>query len=282
MPEQIHAELFSRRQRIHSLYALHLTCRHNLYCIRLLLIKKCELYRAGVVKAAESIIHKNVQRPFFRLVGLILWISFAMANVLVLANTPNISEKPGLDVDAIKKPEVTPPALYVPTKRTRGNYLKIPSIPEQPPSQKNPEIQYYFRIVDRAATIYLVDPDLILAMVMVESRYKPLAGSRKSAKGLMQLMPGTAKEMGVLNIFNPEENILAGVKYFRQQLNRFGGDVELALAAYNAGFRKVRIYKGVPPYKETRDYIDDVFNYYQYFKIKKFLVEGTKKKRHFE
>lgn len=281
MFEEVHAELFSSCQRIPGLQVLRLKYRHNLFCIRLLMIEKCKLYRHGVQKAAETIMKTNVQRPFFRLAGLIFWIFFATANVLVLANTPNITEKPALVVSANKNSENKSAALYFPTKRPRDTYLKIPSIPEQPPSSKSPEIQYYFRIVDRAATLYLVDPDLILAIVMVESRYKPLAGSRKSAKGLMQLMPGTAKEMGVLNIFNPEENILAGVKYFRQQLNRFGGDVELALAAYNAGYRKVLIYKGVPPYKETRDYIDDVFNYYQYFKINKFLGEGADGKTSF-
>ena len=90
----------------------------------------------------------------------------------------------------------------------------------------------------------------------------------------MQLMPGTAKELGVLDIFNPEENNLAGAKYFRKLLDKFKGDVELALAAYNAGPRKVRIYKGVPPFKETREYIDKVFQYYAYYKLNKFLKEG--------
>ena len=217
----------------------------------------------------------DTQRTFFRLAGLIVWTFAATTHMLVLANTTDMNERPLAPIvsDSSRVDEKDTTALILPLKPPNNRYLKIPSLPEQPPSQKSPEIQYYHRIVDRAATLYLVDPELILAMVMVESRYKPLAGSGKKASGLMQLMPGTAREMGVLDIFNPEENILAGVKYFRKLLNRLEGDVELALAAYNAGYRKVRIYKGVPPYKETRDYIDNVFKYYSYYKFKKFLGE---------
>jgi soluble lytic murein transglycosylase-like protein len=82
----------------------------------------------------------------------------------------------------------------------------------------------------------------------------------------MQLMPKTAEELGVEDSFNPEENVDAGVEYFKMLLNRFAGDVTLALAAYNAGSRKVLKYQGVPPFKATKYYIKKVFNYYQVYK----------------
>jgi soluble lytic murein transglycosylase-like protein len=82
----------------------------------------------------------------------------------------------------------------------------------------------------------------------------------------MQLMPGTAQALGVEDSFNPKQNISGGVRYFKQLVKQFNGDVELALAAYNAGSKKVRHYQGVPPFKATRHYIKKVFKYYQIYK----------------
>jgi len=121
-------------------------------------------------------------------------------------------------------------------------------------------------IILRAANRHQVDPALVKAIIMVESSYNPKAISRRGAKGLMQLMPKTAEALGVGDSFNPEHNINAGVKYFRKLLNRFNGDIKLALAAYNAGSRKVRLYQGVPPFKATHSYIRKVFEYHQYYK----------------
>ena len=121
-------------------------------------------------------------------------------------------------------------------------------------------------IIQEASHRYEVEPELIHAIIMAESSYNPKAVSRKGARGLMQLMPSTAKALGVKDSFNPEHNIDGGVRYFRQLLDRFGGDVKMALAAYNAGIRKVREYKGVPPFKSTRYYINRVFSYYNRYK----------------
>ncbi|MBW2192825.1 MAG: lytic transglycosylase domain-containing protein, partial [Deltaproteobacteria bacterium] len=109
-------------------------------------------------------------------------------------------------------------------------------------------------------------PALIKAIIMAESGYNPRAISKKGAKGLMQLMPRTAEALGVEDSFNPEQNIRGGVKYFKQLVNQFQGDVTLALAAYNAGSKNVRKYQGIPPYKSTQYYIEKVFKYYQIYK----------------
>ncbi len=121
-------------------------------------------------------------------------------------------------------------------------------------------------IILQTANRYQVDPALVNAIVMAESEYNPRAVSKRGARGLMQLMPATAAALGVKDSFNPEQNLDGGVRYFKQLMNRFDGDVELALAAYNAGSRKVRLYRGVPPFKATKRYIKKVFLYYQIYK----------------
>ena len=124
----------------------------------------------------------------------------------------------------------------------------------------------YHHIILKAALRHEIDPALVKAIIMAESGYNPKAISKSGAKGLMQLMPRTAKSLGVENIFDPEHNINGGVRYFKRLVNRFKGDLKLALAAYNAGARIVRNYKGVPPFRATRRYIQKVFIYYEYFK----------------
>ncbi|MBN2569887.1 MAG: lytic transglycosylase domain-containing protein [Deltaproteobacteria bacterium] len=121
-------------------------------------------------------------------------------------------------------------------------------------------------IIERVANNYEVDPALIKAIVMVESRYNSKAVSTRGARGLMQLMPSTAEELGVEDSFNPEHNITGGVKYFKGLLNRYDGDVKIALAAYNAGSGIVSKYNGIPPYKATRTYIAKVIEYYKHYK----------------
>ena len=113
-------------------------------------------------------------------------------------------------------------------------------------------------IITKAAEAHDVDPNLVRAVIKVESAYKPRARSHKGAMGLMQLMPGTARDYGVRNAYDPEENIYAGVKHLKSLLNRF--DVRLAVAAYNAGAATVERYGGIPPYKETRDYVKKVLS----------------------
>jgi len=128
-------------------------------------------------------------------------------------------------------------------------------------------------VILEAANLYKVDSAIVKAIIMAESSYNLMAISKKGAEGLMQLMPSTARELGVTDSFNPAQNIHAGVKYYKKLLNRFKGDVKLALAAYNAGSRNVREYNGIPPFKATHYYIKKVLHYHQYYQ--KQSVEGT-------
>ncbi|WP_319523104.1 lytic transglycosylase domain-containing protein [uncultured Desulfosarcina sp.] len=122
-------------------------------------------------------------------------------------------------------------------------------------------------IIMQAAGRYEVDPYLVRAIIFAESGFNPRAKSKKGARGLMQLMPSTAKALGIRDIYDPKENIDGGVRYFRLLLDRFDGDVQLALAAYNAGSRHVRNYEGVPPFKATRRYIKKVLKFQEKFKL---------------
>jgi len=121
-------------------------------------------------------------------------------------------------------------------------------------------------IIIRASRRYKVEPEIIKAIIRAESSFNPKAVSNKGAMGLMQLMPITAKELGVKDAFNPEHNINGGVRYFRKLLRRYKGNVKLALAAYNAGALRVKQYNGVPPFKATRIYIEKVIKYYNHYK----------------
>ena len=121
----------------------------------------------------------------------------------------------------------------------------------------------YDHIISTCATKYGVNPALIKAVIHAESGYNPNAVSRKGASGLMQLMPGTARSLKVSNSFDPKDNVEGGVKYLRFLLDTFRGDVSLAVAAYNAGLGKVAKYGGIPPYNETRTYVNRVLSYMQ-------------------
>ena len=116
--------------------------------------------------------------------------------------------------------------------------------------------------IAQAAARHHVDPNLVRAVVKVESNFNPNAVSRKGAMGLMQLMPGTARELAVTDPFDPEQNVDAGVRHLRGLLDSFDGDVSRSLAAYNAGAKAVEKHGGVPPYAETRDYVRRITKLY--------------------
>jgi soluble lytic murein transglycosylase-like protein len=120
----------------------------------------------------------------------------------------------------------------------------------------------YQRIIYSKADKYRIEPSLVSAVIKVESNWDAKAISHKGAMGLMQLMPSTAKEMNIKNPFDPEENIEGGTRYLRYLLDKFDGDINLALAAYNAGPGKIEKFRGIPPFKETKQYVKRILSIY--------------------
>ena len=121
-------------------------------------------------------------------------------------------------------------------------------------------------LIEKYAQKNNLDPDFIKAVVKQESGFNPDAKSKCGAMGLMQLMPQTAKGLGVVDAFDPEQNIEGGVKYLKSMLNRFNNDPKLALAAYNAGPAAVQKYGDIPPYKETQNYVKNILASYEAIK----------------
>ena len=124
----------------------------------------------------------------------------------------------------------------------------------------------YDDLIRSASGRYNIDADLIRAVIKVESDFNSGARSQKGALGLMQLMPETARLHNVNDVFDPSENIDGGVRHLKLLLGRYQGDLELSLAAYNAGIKAIERHRGIPPFAETRDYIRRVLSYYQAFR----------------
>jgi soluble lytic murein transglycosylase-like protein len=162
-------------------------------------------------------------------------------------------------------------ARYKLIRREAGNPSPVPAASGRPvymPSQAT--IQRFSNIIDAAAQLHGVDSALVHAVISAESGYNPGALSKAGARGLMQLMPATAQRYGVQNIMDPSENIHGGTKYLKDLLEMFQGNMELAVAAYNAGENAVIRYgHKVPPYAETVNYVPKVLGFYRKFQLRK-------------
>jgi soluble lytic murein transglycosylase-like protein len=132
---------------------------------------------------------------------------------------------------------------------------KQPPAPERAGSSLSETPAYIHGLIEQTADQHQVDRDLIRAVVQVESNYNPLAVSPKGAMGLMQLIPGTARRFGVANVFDPVQNLDGGTRYLKYLMEMFDGDLELSLAAYNAGENAVSRFRRVPAIPETRNYL---------------------------
>ena len=155
-------------------------------------------------------------------------------------------------------------------------FLAVPSAPLRVDGPLRPASSSTFeerisRFIAWYAKQYRLEPALLRAVIKVESDFNPTAVSPKGARGLMQLMPPTAAALNVLDPFDPDENIRAGAGELRRLLDRFDGNLKLALAAYHAGEARVRRSISVPPFRSTRRYVGDVLRYYRMF------MEGEEK-----
>lgn len=160
--------------------------------------------------------------------------------------------------------------------------LLVPPSPDSTPGTR-PTTQDASRdlnqLIDSASTAYHLDPDLVNSVIHAESNFNAQAVSPKGARGLMQLMPSTAGELGVNDAFDPQENVGGGSKYLRELLEHYNYDLVKALAAYNAGPERVEQYKGVPPFHETQAYVARIVHEYNRKKVAQERFAATAKKQ---
>lgn len=150
----------------------------------------------------------------------------------------------------------TPPAVSV---------KKKDAVPVMPGKSALKRLEQYNDIISEASAKYGVSENIIKSVILTESAAKENAISKAKAKGLMQLMDFTAKDMGVKNVWDPRENIMGGTKYLSQLIEKYNGNLEFALAAYNAGPGNVNKYNGIPPFEETQNYVKRVKSYLSHF-----------------
>ena len=187
-----------------------------------------------------------------------LWVAAALS-ALLLASAVHAQIYVHTDQYGRKQFTDTPQGDGYTRYKPKGEFQK-----RGPSASVQPRItQAYDPAIKRASLQHGVSPALVKAVIAAESGFDPEAVSRKGAQGLMQLMPTTAERMGVDDALDPWQNIDGGTRYLSQMIERFPGELALALAAYNAGPEAVKRHRGVPPYEETRTYVRRVLRYYE-------------------
>lgn len=166
---------------------------------------------------------------------------------------------------------VSSPSVYKSFSYTRNpsySYVYMNNVSSMKPANlhSSPYEKVLEPYINTLAVEHGLDPKLVKAVIRAESAFNPSATSPKGAMGLMQLMPGTAMDMGVQDPYHPLQNIKGGIGYLKEMLRLFDNNLVLALAAYNAGPNAVKQFGGVPPYDETRQYIQRVLQYYSHYK----------------
>ncbi len=212
----------------------------------------------SISEARQGIKQRDTVYPWLSILALSL--TLALGAMVVVLPAPAFGPP--------NRQAVATPRIYFKAQVAPETSLTQPAQPEKR-KQMAPKEHYKLdrldRIIFHAAVTHQVDPALIKAIILAESGFNPRAVSKRGAMGLMQLMPITVREFGLDDVFDPAVNIEYGVRYFRKLLDRFDGDVKLALAAYNAGTKYVLKYKGIPPFKATRKYIAKVLYYHRLF-----------------
>jgi soluble lytic murein transglycosylase-like protein len=199
----------------------------------------------------------------FRQIGILLLLHAAAsafaADIAVLRNGFEIRHQRRQQADGMTRLYLSaaPDAGYVDVPTGEIIALQHDDMPVMPAAPISPSVsrQGLQELVNAASDRHQVDADLVASVIRAESNFNPRALSPKGAQGLMQLMPGTASRLGVDDPFHPEANIDGGTRYLRELLLQYNGDVVKALAAYNAGPKRVEQYRGVPPYRETHAYV---------------------------
>jgi len=193
---------------------------------------------------------------------------------LVAQALERVNLRNGFSVDCARREAVDAGRVRLFTSADGANFIDIPAseiagvetLPDPPPAKPAPAVPASAAGLDiptllhQAGSRHNIDVELLASVVHAESDFNSHAVSRAGARGLMQLMPGTAAELGVGDAFAPDENIAGGAAYLDALLTRYHDDLALALAAYNAGPAAVDRYRGIPPYRETRAYVARVMN----------------------
>jgi soluble lytic murein transglycosylase-like protein len=167
------------------------------------------------------------------------------------------------------------PKFKVYMKSQDGPRVRPGVVPFMPQDKDIGRFTRYDEWIRQAATLYQIPEQLVRAVIKVESDYDPRAVSVAGARGLMQLMPDTADRLSVRDIDDPRENIFGGVRFLRILANDFNGDLELTVAAYNAGGEAVMRYGGIPPFQQTRDYVVKVTSFYRRYRTVPDVVEAS-------